>query len=377
MTSRIARIICLTGAPDAQALTWEDGHLRVSFTEAFDRYLPSNASRDEPGSRVQSPHSSAPGAVWRALPFEQQPLSTGLSQARYHDGPSMLNPQPQSTDHSQPSFLSVSFTETDEETLSHFYEHSFAIHEDTQSSDNHERESLHDSTSTTTRDSTTTSSQSTSFPSNAQEGPPIPGGHLSDLEDIPNASYLSSIAPQTMTVNLIVGVISIAPARIVHTRLAKQAMQIIEVLVGDETAAGFGITFWLAPKEDEGTISKTPRGADLRPTLNSLRPRDVVMVRNVALSSFRDKVYAQSLRRSVTRLSLLYSADKRRPHRRGAAYRASDLREGKSVHPQVAKVKRVADWVLRFVGDVGLASPSGGDQLRDIPGEGELPPDTQ
>ncbi len=94
-----------------------------------------------------------------------------------------------------------------------------------------------------------------------------------------------------------------------------------------------------------------------------LRPRDVVMIQNVALSSYRGKVHGQSLRRDVTKMDLLFRrpVDDADPE---GVYRASNLRN--PIDPQIKKVKAVRDWLLDFVGD--------GKKRK---GQTSLPADTQ
>ena len=75
-------------------------------------------------------------------------------------------------------------------------------------------------------------------------------------------------------------------------------MELIEVLAGDEIKSGFTVNFWLSsPQSADG---------DTRSVLSGLRPQDVVLMRNVALSSFRGMVYGQSLRKEMTKVHLLY-----------------------------------------------------------------------
>ncbi|RMZ90336.1 hypothetical protein DV736_g2421, partial [Chaetothyriales sp. CBS 134916] len=179
---------------------------------------------------------------------------------------------------------------------------------------------------------------------------------LTDLSTIPNANYLFSIQPQTMTINLIVGILSISPTRKVTTgRQYGRPLEVefIELMVGDNTKTGFNITMWL-PKEMhvnwKDGANAMPEGSrsELRRKLKMLRPRDVVMLQNVALSSYRGKVHGQSLRKDVTKIDLLFRRpiDDSDPE---GIYRASNLRN--PIDPQIKMVKAVRDWLLDFVGD--------------------------
>lgn len=161
--------------------------------------------------------------------------------------------------------------------------------------------------------------------------PPIPL-HLSDLEDVPSARRILALSPQTVTLNLIVAVISIAQPRTVTTRWGT-TLSLVEILVGDDTKSGFGVTFWLS--SDQATIGQ----------ISKLRRQDVVLMENVALHVFRGKVYGQSLRKNLTRVNLLWRSEG------GGYYQSRDLAQRAAAkHPQQEKTRLVKDWVLHFVG---------------------------
>lgn len=184
--------------------------------------------------------------------------------------------------------------------------------------------------------------------------PPVPP-HLSDLEDIPRAHQVLALNPQTITVNLIVGIISIAQPRTVTTRWGR-SMCLIEILVGDETKSGFAITFWV------------PSDAVAGSKVSLVRNQDVVLMQNVALHVFRGKVYGQSLRRDMTRINLLWRRDG------GGQYTTRDLNmRSRSRHdPQRDKTRAVKEWTLHFVGGEAKAQESKGKKSWDEP-----PDDTQ
>ncbi len=140
-------------------------------------------------------------------------------------------------------------------------------------------------------------------------------------------------------------------------------MEIIEVTVGDDTRAGFSISFWLTPLESQ----QRAKTDDLRTSLKALRSGDVVLMRNVALSSFRGCVYGQSLARrrfarSATEVDVL----------------GADVGEGAQASLQGVfgpKVRRVREWSEQFVGAGRMAAKGavgrGVKRARE-----ELPPDT-
>ncbi|QSZ35602.1 hypothetical protein DSL72_008472 [Monilinia vaccinii-corymbosi] len=351
------KVIFLAGAPTSRSLDWDESHLLSDFTDPFIQFLrlSNSAPRNNNApSFLESP--TAPNPAWRELPLERQHLTTGASQ-----------------DHAfQPIYGGNGNHDQDvDEALSHFYEHSYAIHADAPSSQITPHASF---TSMTSSEAGASSSASTSHsvvdshvslpPSgdhveSVGHAPPIPvAGHCTSLKDVPHAQYLSSIVPQTMTVNLIVGIISIAEPRAIDTRRGGE-VALVEMLVGDETKSGFSINFWLSGRGKEG----------VRRSLEDLRVQDVVLVRNVALGSFNGKVHGQSLRKDMTRFCLLYREKIDRKDV-GGCYGKRDL-EGEELDGQLAKVRRVRSWVEGFVGVVKPLR-RGVKRVRE-----ELPPDTQ
>ncbi|KAJ5478140.1 hypothetical protein N7530_003649 [Penicillium desertorum] len=147
------------------------------------------------------------------------------------------------------------------------------------------------------------------------------------------------------------------------TRQWKTELDLIELVVGDETRAGFAVNFWLKPEKP--TAAKNNEADRLRRSLASIRPRDIVLVRTVGLSTFQDRVYGQSLRRGMTTVELLH----RQPVdvTDAVGFYQGRIEEGSSHDDQpVLKVRRVRNWMLRFVTNSdGMSHPRG------------LPPDTQ
>lgn len=325
-------LILFAGAPPASSLTPESCTVDA-IDEAFSAFLglSRGCSKSTPQPGPSCVTSSSPVA-WRSLSLKRQPLHTGLSQT--HDVRNYSLP-------SQPGFfttLDVSLDQDDSagtDVLSQFYDHALAAHNTTASLAS-QSESF---------DETTTSFGDTSFASASSDHPPPPPvpSHLSDLEDVPSARQIQALNPQTVTLNLIVGVISIASPREVTTRWGR-TLSLVEVLVGDETKSGFAVTFWMTPEEvvddDDGS------------GVLKLRRQDVVLLQNVALHVFRGKVYGQSLRRGMTKASVLWRRDGSGMYS-GRRLSSKTAAEGS---PQVRKARGVRDWVLRFVG----AAPGGG-----------------
>lgn len=215
-------------------------------------------------------------------------------------------------------------SEGSEDILSDFCEQSLAIHNSLPSSQ-------------LVADQTTTSlvTNTPSFMNTMLPATPETSAHLSDLEDVPSAKDILSYQPATITLNLIVGILSIAQPRSVKTRWG-QDLSLVEILVGDETKTSFPITFWI------------PTGTASQSEIGKLQRQDVVLFRNVGLHVFRDRVYGQSLRRGMTRMDILWRRNGSAPYTTRNLRKA--LAQPEEQHPQTIKTKNVVDWVLHFVG---------------------------
>ncbi|KAI3398960.1 hypothetical protein diail_7987 [Diaporthe ilicicola] len=387
----MGKLIILTGAPEYDRLDWSTPGLLDSFQDsiaAFALLQPKAKSAVPPTSGHDT--SLLDLAVWRSLPLERAHVPTGFSQQ--HD-PHILSHFPVSADFittAAISFdaasqgLSQEDTESQESRLlAGWYEHLLAQHDDLASSQLLPHDSQNpggggDETSLATDSSYSKSISLTSDDGDTtmahpaddghdadtivvktplRAGPQRAADHLSDLEDVPPARYLVSIQPQTMTVTLIVGIISIAAPRTVGTRFGT-TKTLVEVLVGDETKSGFSVTFWLP-----ATAAKADGGGVAGP-LSGLRAQDVVLMRHVALNVFRGRVYGGSLPRGMTAVHLLHRGRRLDAGDAAGHYSGADLaragrrRAEQLQHPQLEKTRRVRDWVLKFVGGV---VPAGGD----------------
>lgn len=393
-----SHLILLTGAPDASSLQWETGLLNTQLLPAF---LDHDSSKETQTEVTKD----QPPPAWRYIPMMSKHLPTGLSQIGIRRSKDYVDSAPR---HVETSFFStasfsvgsttaliddsVDFTssaETDEEVLSQFYEQSFVIHENTASSQIQLQKVAQivadDPTAAITSTSFLTSTcASDSFASSVlmvhERTPVIASGRINDLREIPDSSYLRSIVPQTMTVNLVVGIISISTPRSITTRREGRQMRLIEMLVGDETKAGFSINFWL-PSLQQGR-ERSQKGEHLEDVLGTLRRQDVVLIQNVALNAFMGKVYGQSLRKDMTKLDLLHRnlGDDGNGIR---AHKARSSLEEHDVHPQTAKMTRVQQWVMTFVGSMARSKSAviTGERVqgkREMEGQQDiLPPDTQ
>lgn len=378
------RVIFLTGAPLPSSLGWTEDELCAPLQPGLVETKHVDPDRSSIDDKVPS---------WRFLPLEKPHLPTGLTQISREDphfeGYGYINKETSFLSTSELSFISADpdnypsersqVSDSDkEDVFTQYYEHSFAVHENIPSSQIVGAESLDESFTTEPEDfSVANSASSQSHPEGQFTRARLTSCHLSDLKDMPNAAYLRSITPQTMTVNLVAGIISISQPRTIKTRKGGRSVELVEMLVGDDTKAGFGINIWLPPSQESN--HSVLQHNDLRTQILQLRPQDVVLVRTVALSSFRGKVYGQSLRRGMTTLDLLYRNVVDGDDARGA-YCAAELEQGAAHEPQVRKVRDVKEWVMRFVGANTGALPSGRETKSCLANEKQmqaLPNDTQ
>lgn len=75
-------------------------------------------------------------------------------------------------------------------------------------------------------------------------------------------------------------------------------MKLWELTVADDTGAGFTISIWVQPPNSKKPMTEQNVMLD---TLEHMQTGDVIFMRNIALTSFRDVVYGQSLRPSIVR----------------------------------------------------------------------------
>ncbi|KAJ9602983.1 hypothetical protein H2200_012278 [Cladophialophora chaetospira] len=439
-----SRMIILAGAPEAAELDWSEKSLLPETTHVESLSNKENISHETLIS-PKSPSSKAFGPQWRQiatqrlqmrpilpkLNIESRVLVPGATAAQQDGQDSVLDKSGAeffslsellgvstpgsdiSEPQSRPSLSEGSYSIPDTTSsgtsvfntseggpLSEYYNHSFSIHEAIPSSQlSYFSDSLTPSTPIF-------ESNEEMFSPSQGNGPGTPGGIirtasqrrlsqaprpkiLSDLHDIPNSHYLESISPQTMTVNLIVGVISIAPPRTILTgaKYGKpREVDLVEMVVGDDTKSNFTVSMWL-PREmrvnwkDGGKPNPEGLRSVLRRNLKFMRPRDVVLLQNVALSSFRGKVHGQSLKGDVTKIDLLFRKKVDDDDLSGI-YTVSNLRTASAgKDPQVAKVKKVRDWLSEFVGERdGLAPAMAGRKGKrnkgGYGGFGFLPDDT-
>lgn len=381
----MAKVIFLTGAPESETLTWDERTLLQTFQSPIRRFLGEHEPRDN-NTRSSAPAASLAIPKWRLLSCtSSHPITDSGA-----PGPGT----PPGTPFYQTQFLAFddNDTSTQRGSTGHlsFLRHSLVLLTARETS------LVVSFSSTTTSTSTSSPDSNVDFSANAnprnrlcstlefpqeegdllhstpkplhqhqqQHQPPAIAEvtcPITDLAQIPSASHVLRIHPQTMTINLIATIIKIEPTRTVDIRKWDTQKSLIEVLVGDETRSNFSITFWLPASNSQNQPTSRPpdllrssrttatanEAENLHNQLRELGAGDVVLMQNVALSVYRGAVYGQSLsrsfaRRSCTRVGVLGNEE-------GAACWGA----------AGGKVQRVREWSEVFVGR-GRARDRGG-----------------
>lgn len=333
--------------------------------------------------------SNSPGPEWRLLPLHQGHLTTNLTQRSWLRTPYGESIKRRKLGHSsflglgehdereanpsddeeeeELSFLTVTSATSVEED--DYLEHSFAIHTSTAHKD------------ADVRTESDAGTESSALPSSPLQRPRTGQGRRllpfqikpTPLAALSTADQIRRANPATITAHLVVGLISIQEPRRLQVRRTGRAVDLVEVVVGDETGAGFVISLWLDVDDNESQ-SKSPAKGDLRDELRDVRTGDVLLMQNVALAVFRNRVHGQSLGRGRTgwkgrtSVRLLWRGGGgggefvRRMKSRDAGHvihEADDIADvdvqGGAPSALQQRMRIVRDWVLRFV-----AVPAGG-----------------
>ena len=120
------------------------------------------------------------------------------------------------------------------------------------------------------------------------------------LGSLPSAQRLRSIYPQTPTPNFLCVLMTSPEQREILVRKGAYKMVLWEITVADDTCSGFKVTFWIRPPQESNNEQTRAQNALLQ-TLGHVRIGDILLLRNIALTSFRDTVYGQSLNSAITR----------------------------------------------------------------------------
>ncbi|PNS16557.1 hypothetical protein CAC42_57 [Sphaceloma murrayae] len=317
----VSRIKFFTGAPTSSQLVWDMDALPADVLPAF---RSAETACSEPAPTL----TSSLQVNWRSVILDGRAfIQTPRKDCEFHDT------------------LALKSTLLDDVT-DDFIEHSLAVLDKIESS----QLAQHPGDDSTIDDDTTASILA-SFPSTdgssvfAECAAPAAAsdtfirGPITPLSNLPLAKHLLRLQPQTITVNLIVGIISVTVPRTVYVRKGDYEMEVLEITVADETKAGFSITVWLSPIPSPAAKAKVTAHSALRETVAALRSGDVVCVSRLALAAYNGQVYGQTLNRRAS--GIITSFSKVDTDRAIGQDMSSDLK---------LKIEKVAAWVDRFVG---------------------------
>jgi hypothetical protein len=374
----MTRLVVLTGAPTPSSLHWDETALSDLRTTNQDGV-------------VDSMKSPEPSPVY-CVQWRQVPTGNKYDSADHHNIDSTpficsgnaifpttakltLQNESRHTRTSASTCRSTASMQTTVEVLDDFYDQSFALHEELTAAQRSELQSQvmsqqpsqYSNERTQVGMSSSVELERTALPFQ------ISPQSLHDVKDIQSAAYLQSIEPQTMTVNLVVVIMTLSlPRRVTVGRRwgRAQETQLLEMLVGDDTRAGFEITMWLS-KDLQSKGGMAGRNT-LELQMQRLRPQDIVLLRNVALCAYQGRVHGQSLRRDVTKVDLLYRRQAHEPDDEGV-YSSKKILEPAGQDPVLKKAQRVRQWLMDFVGHHMLDNLGEASRTR----QALLPPDTQ
>ncbi|KAJ2893871.1 hypothetical protein MKZ38_008138 [Zalerion maritima] len=321
------KVILYLGAPQNDMAGWDAVHLVSDFDPDLLCLFDPNTHRHCRRHQQQGGLLSAGTSSWRCITYKQTHLSIGISHPVNFDfalGDAVfLFPSAPRPDLNRDGHGDGQGNMDEDEEQSQFYLHSFAVHESQLGADEGSFET-----------SFLPDGDGLSQPNTVE---PIDQGRhylVTALKDIPPHHVLAGFHPAPCLVNLMVGIISITPPFPVSTKWGTR--EIVNLVVGDETKSGFNITFWMSSAY--GSL------------LASLRRQDVVLLRNIALGSFKNTVHGNSLRNDRTKAHLLCRTKLHPSDPPGFYYRQCHVGPSEPGHPQIDKARRVRDWVLRFVG---------------------------
>ncbi len=123
---------------------------------------------------------------------------------------------------------------------------------------------------------------------------------ITSLGSLPNAQQIQSMYPKTLTPNFLCVLMTAPERREVFVRKGGYKMDIWEIIVADDTRSGFKVSIWSRPSQESSKAKPNPQDVLLQ-TLRSVNVGDILLLRNIALTSYRQTVYGQSLKSTITR----------------------------------------------------------------------------
>ncbi|USP81774.1 uncharacterized protein yc1106_09048 [Curvularia clavata] len=123
---------------------------------------------------------------------------------------------------------------------------------------------------------------------------------ITSLASLPSAQRLRAIYPQTPTPNFLCAVTANPETREVFVRRGGYKMDLWEIIIADDSLSGFKVAFWMHPSQNSNSERIRAQSAILQ-TLQDIKVGDIILLRNIALTSFRDTVFGQSLNPAIAR----------------------------------------------------------------------------
>jgi hypothetical protein len=123
---------------------------------------------------------------------------------------------------------------------------------------------------------------------------------VTSLDSLPSVKHIQSIYPATPTATFVCTVTEQLEPREVTTKKTGQKMLLQEIVVADETRSDFRVSFWFRPL-GQSNSRQAQQQQELGRTIDRLQLGDVVLLRNIVLSIFRDTLHGQSLRPSINK----------------------------------------------------------------------------
>jgi hypothetical protein len=123
---------------------------------------------------------------------------------------------------------------------------------------------------------------------------------ITTLGSLPSAQRLRAIYPQTPTPNFLCAVTATPEQKEVFVRKGGYKMNLWEIIVADDTRSGFKVTFWLRPPRESNNEQNHVQNLLLQ-TLERIKIGEILLLRNIALTSFGDTVFGQSLNPAIAR----------------------------------------------------------------------------
>ena len=178
---------------------------------------------------------------------------------------------------------------------------------------------------------------------------------VTDLGDVPSAGCIASLRPNVVTRSFVVAVVSLSLPLPCTSRWGGtlQSAFRLKLTVADDTGSGFGVTLWLPPaafRPRSWGLGDWPDSFDR--DVRALRPRDVICLRHLKLTEYRDEVHGSSRDGLTSVILLLRDGDGIR--RSDGLYRLEDVRRAREGGIETGhvfkKACRVWDWLSRYTG---------------------------